>query len=214
MFPMKAILWDNDGVLVDTERLYFEANRRALLRAGIALTPERFTDVSLRQGLSLLDLAGERGWSPKRIAGLREERDALYLRILRKGVQVMPGVERMLGALRGKARMGIVTSAQRVHFDAMHSRTGLLPYFEFVLTREDYVRAKPAPDGYLEGLRRLGVGPAECLAVEDSERGLESACAAGLRCLVVPNALTSGGNFSRALAVFPEASRLVAFLEP
>jgi HAD superfamily hydrolase (TIGR01509 family) len=213
MLPVKAILWDNDGVLVDTERLYFEANRRALRRAGITLTPERFTDVSLRQGLSLLELAAERGWSPERIAGLRKERDALYLQILHKGVALMPGVERTLGALRGKVRMAIVTSAQRVHFDAMHARTGLLPYFEFVLTREDYTHGKPAPDGYLAGLRRLGVGPAEGVAVEDSERGLISACAAGLRCLVVPNAQTSGGDFSRALAVLSDASQLLAFLK-
>ncbi len=83
--------------------------------------------------------------------------------------------------------MGIVTSSQRIHFAAIHEKSGLLSYFEFVLTREDFANAKPAPDGYREGLRRRGLPAKECLAVEDSERGLVSARAAGLECVVVPN---------------------------
>jgi len=209
---IKAILWDNDGLLVDTERVYFEANRQVLLQAGVKLTKELFADVSLRQGLSLLDLARQSGWKGKQLAALRQERDSYYLELLRKGVRILPGVEAILQVLRGKVRMGIVTSAQRVHFDAMHSRSGLLPHFEFVITREDYAHGKPAPDGYLEGLRRLGVGPVECLAVEDSERGLISAVAAGMRCLVVPNAESAGGDFSSALAILPEVSRLSDYL--
>jgi HAD superfamily hydrolase (TIGR01509 family) len=209
---IKAILWDNDGLLVDTERIYFEANRQVLLRAGVELTKQLFADVSLRQGLSLLDLARRSGWKGKQLAALRQERDAYYLELLQTGVRVLPGVEATLRALRGKARMGIVTSAQRVHFDAMHTRSGLLPHFEFVITREDYAHGKPAPDGYLEGLRRLGVDPVECLAVEDSERGLVSAVAAGIRCIVVPNAESAGGDFASALAVLPEVSRLPDFL--
>jgi len=210
---IKAILWDNDGLLVDTERVYYEANRQALLRAGVQLTKQQFSDISLRQGLSPLELARRRGWKTDQIAALRQERDAYYLALLRQGVYVLPGVEMTLRALRGKARMGIVTSAQRVHFDAMHARSGLSPHFEFVITREDFARGKPAPDGYREGLRRLGVGPKECLAVEDSERGLVSAAAAGLRCIVVPNAESAGGNFSRALAVLPNMSHLLAHID-
>ena len=81
--------------------------------------------------------------------------------------------------------MGIVTSSQRVHSDAIHNQSALLPYFEFVVTREDFVHGKPAPDPYLEGLRRIKLDRQVCLAVEDSERGLLSAVAAGLQCVVV-----------------------------
>jgi HAD superfamily hydrolase (TIGR01509 family) len=209
---IKAILWDNDGLLVDTERVYYEANRQVLLQAGVKLTRELFADVSLRQGLSLLDLARQKGWKGKQLAALRQERDAYYLELLQKGVRILPGVETTLSALKGKVRMGIVTSAQRIHFDAMHVRSGLLAHFEFVLTREEYAHGKPAPDGYLEGLRRMGVAAADCLALEDSQRGLTAAVAAGIRCIVVPNAESVTGDFSAALAVLPEVSLLPDFL--
>jgi HAD superfamily hydrolase (TIGR01509 family) len=210
---IKAILWDNDGLLVDSERVYFEANRQALLRAGIHLTQPQFSDISLRQGLSLLELARERGWTSGQIAALREERDAHYLQLLSQGVHLLPGVEKTLAALKGSVRMAIVTSSQRVHFDAIHDKSKLLPYFDFVLTREDFAHGKPAPDGYLEGVRRLGLPPDDCLAVEDSERGLMSAVAAGVRCVVVPNAQTANGDFSRALAILSDVSQLVALLQ-
>jgi len=209
---IKAILWDNDGLLVDTERVYFEANRQALLRAGIQLSQEQFADVSLRQGLSLLDLARERGWSSEQIAALREERDAHYLDLLRQGMHVFPEVEKTLKALHGKVRMAIVTSSQRVHFEAIHDKSKLLPYFEFVLTREDFEHGKPAPDGYLEGLRRLALSAADCIAIEDSERGLLSATAAGLRCAIIPNTQTAHSDFSRAWVVLPDVSQVIGLV--
>ena len=68
--------------------------------------------------------------------------------------------------------MAIVTSSRRVHFDAMHTRTGLIPYFDFVLAREDYALSKPDPEPYLAAMKKSGCGPEECLVVEDSPRGL------------------------------------------
>ena len=206
---LRAIFWDNDGVLVDTERLYYDATRGALGRAGVELTEEAYEDLSLRQGLSVFELLRRRGTGEEEIQRLRTERDADYLRLLQVGGLVIDGVEETLGALHGKLRMGVVTSAQKQHFEVAHRGSGLARYFDFVLTREDYERTKPDPEPYLKALERSGVEPDECIVIEDTERGLQSARAAGIRCIVIPNPLIRGGDFSAAHAVLSNVRDVV-----
>jgi beta-phosphoglucomutase-like phosphatase (HAD superfamily) len=88
----------------------------------------------------------------------------------------------------------------------------LLPHFELVLVQGDYARSKPEPDPYLRAVERLGVPAARCLVIEDSERGLRSARAAGLRCWVIPSALTAGGRFDDADAVLADLAAAAARL--
>jgi beta-phosphoglucomutase-like phosphatase (HAD superfamily) len=80
----------------------------------------------------------------------------------------------------------------------IHRSRGLLPFFEFVLTIEDYAQPKPAPDPYLKALHRFGAVAREAVAIEDSARGLRSAMAAGVDCVVVCNAFTASQDFSGA----------------
>lgn len=206
---IEAILWDNDGVLVDTEPLFFESTRRTLARVGIELSLEQFLELSMRQGRSAFKLAAERGWAEQQIAELKRERDALYSEMLRTQTQVLPGVPETLKSLHGRMRMAVVTSSQRQHFDIIHAGLGLTGYFEFVLAREDYSEAKPSPESYLLALQRLGMKAESCLAVEDSERGLAAACAAGLRCLVIPNDLTRNSSFHRATRILSGAAAVL-----
>ena len=206
---VEAILWDNDGVLVDTERLFFESTRRTLATIGIPLTQEQFLDLSMRQGRSAFDLASERGWSKEQVTDLKCERDLLYSELLRNQTRVLPGVAETLKSLQGRMRMAVVTSSQRQHFDVMHADIGLMGYFEFVLAREDCGQTKPNPEPYLRALERLGVRAEACVAVEDSERGLAAARAAGLRCLVIPNEITRGCSFPGATAILPGAAAVL-----
>ena len=208
-----AILWDNDGVLVDTEGLFFQSTRETLARAGVELTLEQFLDLSMRQGRSTFDLVAKCGWNADRIAALKRERDVAYADVLRNHTRIMAGVPEALGALQGRARMAVVTSSQREHFDVMHAATHLTGFFEFVLAREDFNRTKPHPEPYLLALRRLGLVPERCIAIEDSERGLAAATAAGLRCLVIPNEITRGCNFKGATAVLQSAAQVPATVE-
>ena len=105
-----------------------------------------------------------------------------------------------------------MTSSEPGPFARTHARTGLLPHFELVLTRVDYTNAKPDPEPYLCAVSRLGLSPARCLVIEDSERGLRAAKAAGLSCWVVPSGLTASGNFAAADAVFPDLGAAAARL--
>ena len=140
-----TVLWDNDGVLVDTEGLYFRATRAVLAKVSVDLTPDRFRAISLKRGESTFRLAAEREVSADRIAGLRAERDRLYAKSLAAHSCVVTGAEEVLQSLHGKVRMGVVTSSRRDHFEIAHSHGNLLRYFDFVLTREDYEYTKPIP---------------------------------------------------------------------
>lgn len=199
-----AIFWDNDGVLMDTERLYFCANVEALARVGIDLTLETFRDVSLRRGQSVLKpvLSGEHE--------LRQWRDARYLDLLAQQARVIPGVHETLKMLKGHVPMAIVTGCRRVHFMQMHRRSGILPYFDFFLTREDYINAKPDPEPYLKACARAGFSPENCLAVEDSQRGVISAASAGLRTAVIPGALDRDGDFRAAHLLLDSVTQIPA----
>jgi HAD superfamily hydrolase (TIGR01509 family) len=200
---IRAVFWDNDGVLVDTEKLYFQATRELLLPTGVTLTPELFKRISLAEGRSVFDLAEEKGIPREEIDRLQAERNRRYADLLAGGVRILDGVEETLGSLRGKVIQAIVTSSRRSHFDVMHARTGLPPFFDFILTREDYGLSKPDPESYRLAVQRSGCLPEECLVVEDSERGLRAALAAGIRCIVVPNDLTQGAAFTGAWRILP-----------
>lgn len=198
---IRAVLWDNDGVLVDTEELYFKATREVLAKIGVDLTTELFIQISLKQGRSALELAAAQGVPPVAVERMRIDRNRRYSDLLRNGVPVLDGVADALGRLRGKVTMGIVTSCLKPHFDIIHEGTGLLTYFDFVLAREDYQKSKPDPEPFLTAVTQNGLRTEECIIVEDSARGLAAAKAAGIRCIVVPNRLTQNSNFSGAYRV-------------
>jgi HAD superfamily hydrolase (TIGR01509 family) len=198
---MFTVLWDNDGVLVDTEGLFFQATKTILATVGVNLTQEQYIEASLRRGTTNFDLAAAQGVSADEIRRLRAERDELYSKSLRVRKCVIEGVEAAMRRLHGRIRMGVVTSSRRVHFDIAHAESGLLPLLDFVLAREDYDQAKPHPEPYLTALRRFDLQPDRCIVIEDSERGLMSAAAAGLRCLVIPSEWTRDGDFRAAWKV-------------
>ena len=208
----QAIFWDNDGILVETEPLYLEATRETLATAGIPLTDDQYVELFLVQGRGAWHLAEARGIPPDEVQRLREARNALYARRLAEAPRVMPGVTAVLASLHGRYPMGVVTSSRRDHFELIHERTGLLPYFDFVLTADEVPRTKPHPDLYLRAVDRSGVDRTECVAIEDSARGLAAATAAGVPCIVVPTALTRRSAFPGALRVLDRIEELLTLL--
>ena len=212
MSEFKAILWDNDGVLVDTEHLYRDATRRIMAGVGFNLSDEQYRELFLSQNHGAWHLLAEQGHSESTLARMRAERDDLYSTLLRERNHTIAGVEDVLQSLHGRFAMGVVTSSQRSHFEIIHAATGLMRYFDFVLTREDYANSKPDPEPYLAGIAKTGLRAKECIAVEDTPRGLTAATGAGIKCVVIPNALTSGGDFTAAYQVLRDIRELPAVL--
>ncbi len=198
---IEAILWDNDGVLVDTEHLYFQATREVMAEVSVPLSEQDYIEFLLKDSRGAWHLVEEAGVSATRIAELKAQRNERYGQLLTNETHVIDGVHDTLTELHGQVAMGIVTSSRRDHFDIIHTATGLLPFFDFVVAGGDYAESKPAPDPYLAGLQRVDLPPERCVVIEDSERGLQSARAAGVRCFVIPSGMTQGGDFTGAAAI-------------
>lgn len=193
----KYILFDHDGVLVDTEHWYFKAGERALAGIGLTLDRDRYlTDMSL--GAGTWAAARAAGVDDRTIDRLREIRNGYYQEYLRSETIEIDGVVEALATLSRHVRMAIVTTSRREDFELIHRDRQIRRYMDFVLVRDDYVRAKPDPEPYLTALERFVAPAAEALVVEDSSRGLRSAVAAGIDCAVVHNEFTRSQDFSLA----------------
>ncbi|NTV21781.1 MAG: HAD family phosphatase [Chlorobium limicola] len=210
---IEAVLWDNDGLLVDSEALFFELTRKAFDEAGFELDRMYWGVEYLGNAKHSREIARELGMEPRIADSVIERRDEAFLKSLEVPVPLLPEVRRTIESLAGTVRLGLVTGSPRDKVERMHRDNGLLDYFEVIITDDDITRPKPHPEPYLKALERLGLEASRCLAVEDSRRGLASAHAAGISCIVVPNQLTSIQQFDLAFAVEERASGVLKYLE-
>ncbi len=154
----------------------------------------------MANGVSTWEGARVTGISESEINRGRELRDRYYQEYLTTEDIEIEGVLETLDVLAGEYRMGIITTSKPPDFALIHERRSILDHMEFCLTREDYERAKPHPEPYLKGLQLFGATAAESVVIEDSARGLKSAVAAGIDCIVVANEFTASHDFSKATA--------------
>jgi len=180
---LEAVIFDMDGVLVDTEHLWDEVREALTGEWGGRYTPQA---QEAMMGMS------SREWSRylHEVVGLREPPEVINAEVVRRmlaryetGLPVVPGAVEAVGRL---AAAGLRLAVAEL-IDAVLRRLGLTTLFEVTVSSEEVARGKPAPDVYLEAARRLGVAPARCAAIEDSASGIRAAHAAGMRVLAYPN---------------------------
>ena len=205
---ISAILWDNDGILVDTERLYFQAAQEAMRLVDFELSVEMFREFVLLEARGAWHLLQEQGVDESKIAELKKWRDQRYVELISNHSKPMDGIVTVLEQLKKQHRMAIVTSCKPEHFALIHRESNLLHHFEFALTREQYNESKPHPEPYLTALEKMQLPAEQCLVIEDSARGLRAADDAGIRCWVVPSELTAGSDFSRAEKILNSVSEI------
>ena len=210
---IKAIIWNNDGVLVDTEKLYFLATQEVLASVGVQLTEAMYFQLFIVEAREAWHLAEKRGLSAAQVASLRGCRDETYRKLIKQECRPLPGVGETLRTLHSYFRMAVVTRCLSDEFATVHKCTGLLPLFEFVVTREGYDKCTPDPEPYLCAVERFGLGGEKCLVIEDSERGVRAAKAAGLACWAVPQSLSRHGSLAGADAVFGNISEVARELD-
>lgn len=206
------ILFDNDGVLVETELWYFRANEKAMKDLGITLELDYYLEL-MKHGGNWWELALNQGFTIDDINRARHRRSEYYQHYLRTENIVIDGVSDVIAKLSSKYQMGIVTTSRRADFEIIHHERKITRFMDFVLCEEDYPRAKPHPDPYLKGLELFRASPKDAIVVEDSERGLKAAVQAGIECAVVKNAFTSSHDFSSASYRIDSLSDLIKLLD-
>jgi HAD superfamily hydrolase (TIGR01509 family) len=193
----KYVLFDHDGVLVDTEYWYYKAGERALAEIGFVLDKDQYLR-DMTQSMGTWAQARAAGIDEETISNLREVRNRYYQKYLRTEAIEIEGVVEALAELSKYVRMAIVTTAKRADFQLIHENRQIVQFMEFILVREDYRYPKPHPEPYLTALNRFGASKNETLVVEDSNRGLRSAVEAGIECVIVHNEFTKSHDFSQA----------------
>lgn len=195
--PKQYLLFDHDGVLVDTEYWYFKANQRALSELGIEVDQAQHLEL-MCTGRSFWDLETVTSSGQAAVANKRADRNRYYQSYLKNEDIEIPNVLKTLKTLSRNYRMAIVTTSKPQDFALIHQDRSIVDFMDFVLTREDYDQAKPHPEPYLAAQDRFGCRKDEALIIEDSERGLRSAVAADIDCAIVKNHFTQAHDFSAA----------------
>ena len=210
---IKAVVFDFDGVIANSEPLHFRAYSEVLLAAGVALTEADyyarylgFDDVG-----AFTQIAADRGaaWNAAHIDELVRRKADRMEELERDTSVLFPGAEAAIRRLAAACPLAIASGALRVEIVRVLKRERLSTYFSALVAAEDTSAGKPAPDPYLRAvdqLRRFVAGPldaSECVAVEDSRWGLESARAAGLRTVAVTHTYPADQLAGIADAVIP-----------
>ncbi len=187
--PLRGVLFDMDGILLDTEKLYGRFWREACIAMGYPMTPEQALGMR-----SLNHIAGQAKLESYFGPGIsytevRKKRiELMDAFVAREGVEPLPGVTEILDYLDRRGIPAAVTTSSPVQrVDAYLTPLGLRHRFRVICTAYQVARGKPEPDIYRFGAQSLGLAPEDCVAVEDSPAGIESAFRAGCRTVMVPD---------------------------
>jgi len=208
----KFLLFDNDGVLVETEKWYYEANKKSLNEIDIELTFDVYMEIMTRGGTAW-EVAKKHGYSKSIIDEQRRRRDIYYREFISSEPIEIDGVVDVLEELSRDYSFGIVTTSRRVDFELIHHKREMVKYMDFTLCVEDCPRAKPYADPYLAGMKKFNASHRQCLVIEDSQRGLSSAVNAGIECAVVENTFTASHDFSKATYMIKKLQELPTLLK-
>ena len=187
--PVLGVLFDLDGVVIDTEKLYTRFWREASRDLGYPMTLEQALQLrSLGRGPSQEKLDSFFG-PVLRYEDLRARRvELMDAYIAEHGVEEKTGIRELLALLKEKSIPCAITSSSSLPVIREHlGNLGLLEYFTALCSGKDVPKGKPAPDIYLHGAASIGVAPENCLAVEDSPAGIEAAWRAGCMAVIVPD---------------------------
>jgi HAD superfamily hydrolase (TIGR01509 family) len=204
---ISAVLLDLDGLLADTESLHCRTWQATLGEHDIAVTAEFYFNWWVRQGRGIKDFVQARRLALDPMC-LRAEKAAHYARLVETCCTPMPGALELLDRLHGQKMLALASGSSAEAVRAVLGKLGIANRFAAIVTGSDVQRGKPSPAVFLLAARKLGVEPGQCVVLEDAEKGVLAAKAAGMKCIAVPSYYTADNDFSQANLVVPSLDEI------
>jgi HAD superfamily hydrolase (TIGR01509 family) len=196
---IQAILFDLDGLMVDSEPHSRASWQAVMARRGVTLEPSVLDGILGQRLIETARLFVERYNLSDAPEQLSQEKEAYQIAYLNGQVKPMPGLSVLLDDVERRGlRTAVASSGARVYVQAVLDEIRLAHQFETLVTAEDVVHGKPAPDVFLLAARAVDVPPEQCLVLEDAPSGIQAAKAAGMRCVAIPHQYTRGLDLSGA----------------
>jgi len=196
---IKAIIFDMDGTLINSVPIWFHSARRLLAECGSGLTLDEYKFWVGRDETGMIFSKIRETGKPKTKDWIRKRRAKIVSELLKDyRLKADPFLMRLMRLKDRGIKFGLATGTRRKTTRLFLKRLEIDKEFECIISRDEVRRGKPSPDVYLKCSRCLRVIPSECLAFEDSEAGVNSAKAAGMHCIAVPNRFTKHHDFSKA----------------
>ncbi len=202
-----GVIFDFDGVIVDSEKLQYRSYARVLADYGISVTPEEYEREWISAGLGP-EYAVRQYGLPIAPDELRRVKEPIYQEMLAAEAALMPGVEATLAALSAELPIALATNSTAEDASIVLDPFDLRRYFTAVVTREDYTGRKPEPDAFLTAATELGLPPSACVVIEDATKGVVAAARAGCPCIAIPHAFTRRNDFTRATVVLESLAQV------
>lgn len=204
-WDIRAVVFDLDGLLVDTEPIFVEVARRLLGKRGHELIPEMLQAMMGTPARDALQTFRAHYHLTHSVAELTAESWELFFEILgARPAALMPGAVDLLDRLERKGTpRAIATSSSASYVERILAPHRLVSKFAFILSADDVQRGKPNPEVYEKAAARFGMAPARTLVLEDSVNGMTAAKAAGARCIVVPHDLVPRDQLNAADMILP-----------
>lgn len=197
---IKGIIFDMDGVLVNTEPLHYKSYREALKPHGIDLIEEEYYHRWVKEGKGIVDFAQAHGLQLDSEA-FRVRRRKIYMALLKDYLEIIPQAPEKVKELSAQYYLALVSSSHSENINAILKMIQLKKYFSVVVGADHVTRIKPAPDGFLLAVQEMHLHPSECVVIEDAEKGILAAHAAGMKSLAIPTEITKNHDFSKATRI-------------
>jgi beta-phosphoglucomutase len=185
MNEARAVLWDMDGTLIDSEEFHWIAWRNAMANEDIAITREQFLSSFGQRNDSIVPKWLGAASTPERIERISNVKEEFYRQLVRtEGMTPLPGVAEWLRRLREQGWLqAIASAAPRANIEIVLEALSASHFFQALVSAEDVHKGKPDPEVYLIAASRVGASPQKCIVVEDAVAGVEGARRAGMRCI-------------------------------
>lgn len=187
MSSSRAVLWDMDGTLIDSEEFHWVSWRNTLANEGIAITREQFLSSFGQRNDSIIPRWLGTTATPERIERIANSKEELYRQLVRRdGISPLPGVANWVRRLHREGWLqAIASAAPRANIEAVLEALSATHIFQGIVSAEDVHRGKPDPEVYLAAAARVRVSPDQCIVVEDAAAGVEGARRARMRSIGV-----------------------------